>query len=90
MIHQRQVALAQGDLVNFRRLRNCVNRLRKSCRRSKYYASKVEHLRKCDPRKWWKEVKSLSGMQLATRTEPTLISETYRIQLETAKIYVRR
>lgn len=69
-IHQRQVALAQGDLAGFRRLRNCVNRLRKSCR-SKYYASKVEHLRKCDSRRWWNEVKSLGGMQSATRTEPT-------------------
>ena len=56
--------------VNIRRLRNRVNRLRKSCR-TKYYASKVEHLRVCDPRRWWKEVKSLGGMQPATRTEPT-------------------
>jgi hypothetical protein len=68
LIHERQVALAQGDLGNFRRLRNRVNRLRKSCR-TKYYASKVEHLRDCDPRRWWKE--SLGGMQSATRTEPT-------------------
>ena len=70
LIRERQVALTQGDLVNFRRLRNRVNRLRKSCR-TKYYASKVEHLRVCDPRRWWKEVKSLGGMQSATRTEPT-------------------
>ena len=55
--------------VNIRRLRNRVNRLRKSCR-TKYYASKVEHLRVCDPRRWWKEVKSLGGTQSATRTEP--------------------
>ena len=70
LIRERQVALTQGDLVNFRRLRNRVNRLRKSCR-TKYYASKVEHLRVCDPRRWWKEVKSHGGMQSATRTEPT-------------------
>ena len=70
LIRERLVALAQGDLVIFRRLRNRVNRLRKSCR-TKYYASKVEHLRVCDPRRWWKEVKSLGGMQSATRTEPT-------------------
>jgi hypothetical protein len=38
LIRERQVALAQGDSVNFRRLRNRVNRLRKSCR-TKYYAS---------------------------------------------------
>jgi hypothetical protein len=70
LIRERLVALAQGDLVIFRRLRNRVNRLRKSCR-TKYYASKVEHLRVCDPRRWWKEVTSLGGMQSATRTEPT-------------------
>ena len=70
LIREGQVAHAQCDLVNFRRLRNRVNRLRKSCR-TKYYASKVEHLTVCDPRRWWKEVKSLGGMQSATRTEPT-------------------
>ena len=70
LIRERQVALTQGDLVNFRRLRNRVNRLRKSCR-TKYYASKVEHLRDCDPSRWWKEVKSLGGLQSATRTELT-------------------
>ena len=70
LIRERQVALTQGDLVNFRRLRNRVNRLRKSCR-TKHYASKVEHLSDCDSRRWWKGVKSLGGMQPATRTEPT-------------------
>ena len=62
LIHERQTALARGDKDCFRLLRNRVNRLRKCCR-AKYYKSKVEHLRYCEPRRWWKEVKSLSGMQ---------------------------
>ena len=69
LIHQRQVAFAQGDLFSFRSLRNRVNRLRKSCR-AKYYASKVEHLRNCKTRTWWKDVKTLVEMTTATRTDP--------------------
>ena len=65
LIHECQTVLARGDKGCVRRLRNRVNRLRKSCR-TKYYKSKVEHLRYCEPRRWWKEVKSLGGMQLAT------------------------
>ena len=72
LIHEGQIALARGDKDRFRRLRNRVNRLRKSCR-AKYDESKVEHLRDCEPRRWWKEVKSLGGMQSATRTDPTSV-----------------
>ena len=68
MIRERQRALARGDDANFRRLRNSVNRLRKLCR-AKYYASNVEQLRDCEPRRWWKEVKKLAGMQVPTRTD---------------------
>ena len=35
--------------------------------------TEVEHLRDCEPRRWWKEVKSLGGMQLATRADPTSV-----------------
>ena len=47
-----------------------MNRYRKSCR-AKYHAAKVEHLRDCEPRRWWKEVKKLTGMQSATRMDVT-------------------
>ena len=69
LIHQRQVAFAQGDLFSFSSLRNRVDRLRKSCR-GKYYASKVEHLRNCKLHTLWKDVKTLVGMKAATRTDP--------------------
>ena len=68
MIRERQRALAREDDFNFRRLRNSVNRLRKSYR-AKYYAANVEQLRDCEPRRWWKEVKKLAGMQAASRTD---------------------
>ena len=68
MIREQQRALARGDDAKFRRLRNSVNWLRKSCR-AKYYAANVEQLRNCEPRRWWKEVKKLAGMQAATRTD---------------------
>ncbi|XP_044182118.1 uncharacterized protein LOC122962934 [Acropora millepora] len=66
LIHERQTALARGDKHCFGRFRNRVNHLRKS---------KVKHLRDCEPRRWWKEVKLLGGMQLATRTDPTSVLE---------------
>ena len=31
----------------------------------------MEHLRDCEPRRWWKEVKKLAGMQSATRMDVT-------------------
>ena len=65
LIKQRQRALSQGNLIEFRRLRNRVNRERKVCR-SKYYEAKVEHLKDCKPAKWWKEIKKLSGMSSAS------------------------
>ena len=33
----------------------------------------MEHLRDCEPRRWWKEVKLLGGIQSATCTEPTSV-----------------
>ena len=50
-IHRRQKALAQGNTCLFKTLRNRVNRERKSCR-SKFYKSKVEHLKECSPSIW--------------------------------------
>ena len=69
-IHDCHSALSRGDTTNFRHLRNSVNRYRKSYR-AKYYAAKVEHLRDCEPRRWWKEVKKIAGMQSAIRTDVT-------------------
>ena len=61
LIKSRQKALEQGNVTEFRRLRNKVNRKRKSCR-SKYYKAKVKHLKEYKPSLWWKEVKKLGGM----------------------------
>ena len=72
LFHERQTAFVRGDEASFRRLRNRVSRLRNSCR-TKYYKSKVEHLRHGTPHRWWNEVKRLRGMPSATRTDPTLI-----------------
>ena len=60
LIKKRQFALKQGNTVQFKYLRNRVNRKRKSCR-AKYYAKSVQHLKQCKPSAWWDEVKKLSG-----------------------------
>ena len=48
----------------FKYYRNCVNRERKVCR-AKYYESNIKHLKGEAPRKWWNEVKRLSGIKSA-------------------------
>ena len=72
LFHEGETAFVRGEEASFPRPRNCVSRLRNSCR-AKYYKSKVEHLRHGTPRRWWNEVKRLRGMPSATRTDPTLI-----------------
>ena len=62
LIRNRQKGLNQGNIDEFKRLRNHVNRKRKSCR-AKYYESSVQHLKQCKPSNWWKEVKRLSGIK---------------------------
>ena len=37
--------------------------------RANYYQAKVEHLKKCKPYEWWKEVKKLSGRSLASTAQ---------------------
>ena len=49
-----------ADSVQFKFYRNLVNREKKLCR-SKFYESRVAHMKKEDPKAWWKESKRLSG-----------------------------
>ena len=73
LIKLRQNALKCGNSVEFKRLRNLINRGRKQCR-AKYYEAKVKHLKDCKPADWWKDVKKLSGMKSAYSTK----DEVYR------------
>ena len=70
LIKNRQTALRVGNMMEFKRLRNQVNRERKSCR-SKFYLASIHHFCQCNLSTWWSEVKKLSGMKLgrATNTE---------------------
>ena len=48
--------------IQFKQYRNLVNRGRKTCR-AKYYESKIQQFKGVTPKKWWQEVKRLSGMK---------------------------
>ena len=72
LIHRRQKALALGNMMDYRSLRNRINRDRKACR-SKYYAAKVQHLKECKPSQWWKEVKRLSGFTPVSHPDPLTV-----------------
>ena len=62
LILKRQSAFHQHgtDSVPLRFYRNLVNRARKHCK-SKFYESRIQHLKNKNPRRWWAEVKRLSG-----------------------------
>ena len=62
LILKRQKAFTMHgpESSQFKYLRNLVNRERKACR-VRYYESKVQQLKGKNPKKWWDEVKRLSG-----------------------------
>ena len=68
LIKKRQAAFSNGNIELFRYYRNRVNRERKICG-EKFYSSKVEHLKKSKPSRWWKEVKQIAGMTPSTGAE---------------------
>ena len=81
LIKKRQRVLSSGDQADFRRLKNLVNRERKTCR-GKYYSNNVEHLKECSPAKWWTEVKKLSGMSEATSAKDNIIKSLKHLSAE--------
>ena len=60
LIQKRQKAFNSGNLIDFKKLRNKVNRERKRCRQF-YYQNKIHNLRNTKPRDWWNEIKQLFG-----------------------------
>ena len=65
LIRQRQRAFLSGNFILYRRLRNKVIRTPKSIR-SSYYLEQLSSLRNCDPRRWWKHTKALTGLGKAS------------------------
>lgn len=61
LIHQRQVAFhSNRNSLSYKFYRNAVNKERKRCK-AVYYTSKVRDLKGVNQRKWWNEIKKLSG-----------------------------
>ena len=60
LIQKRQKAFNSGNLIDFKKLRNKVNRESKRCRQL-YYQNKIHNLRNTKPRDWWNEIKQLCG-----------------------------
>ena len=71
LIKLRQHAFHHGDMEQYRRYRNDVNRARKSLR-SKYFASKVNNLKNTKPSQWWSAVKRIASMNPASSSESLL------------------
>lgn len=62
LIRKRQQAFHNNgaDSVQYKFYRNRVNRERKLCR-AKFYESRVAHIKKEDPKAWWREMKRSCG-----------------------------
>ena len=72
LIKNRQKALNQGNIEEFKRMSHQVNRQRKICR-AKYYKSTVQHLKQCKSNAWWNEVKKLSGMKVVEENSDKIV-----------------
>ena len=71
LIAQRQYAWMSGNMLQFRKLRNKINRLSRKLEKN-FYKRKVEHLKSADNRSWWKHMKILLGMSASS--EKPLVS----------------
>jgi hypothetical protein len=60
LIRCRQHAWTNGNRVQYNRLRNQVNRAARQLRQ-KYYNGRIQRLRNCDQRSWWRETNRLAG-----------------------------
>ena len=79
LIKKRQRALSQGRHAEFTLLRNHINRERKSCR-SKYYESRVEHLKECSPADWRKEFKRLGGVTNSHGAKDSVLKSVHHLE----------
>ena len=58
LILQRNEAFSNHKSVQFKKLRNKVNRIRKSLQ-TQYYLDRIDHLKNDNPAKWWKNLKTI-------------------------------
>jgi hypothetical protein len=68
LIRCRQHAWTSGDRTQYNRLRNQVNRLSRQLRQQ-FYNKRLQNLRTCDPRLWWREIKRLTGQSARSESE---------------------
>ena len=62
LIKKRQAARIKGDTYTYNKLRNEINRKRKSLRRN-FYQKTIDQLEESDSKSWWKTVKQLLGLK---------------------------
>lgn len=79
LIAKRQNALHKGNMKEFRRLRNKVNRERKVCR-ARFYQQKVEHRKNCSPSYWWKEIKKLGSMTNPSSQDQSVLKSLHHLE----------
>ena len=61
LIKQRQRALKSGQMTQYHRLRNKINRENRTLREN-FYKTKIKHLSNNEAKAWWKNTKDLLGL----------------------------
>ncbi len=61
LVEQRNNAFQGGHVAAYKSLRNRVNRLRKGLQQN-YFNNKIRNLKNVNNKRWWKEIKSISGL----------------------------
>ena len=61
LVAQRNNSFQCGNLAAYKILRNRVNRLRKGLQQN-YFNNKIRNLKNVNNKRWWKEIKSISGL----------------------------
>ncbi len=74
LIRQRQFAYTSGDLTSYKKLRNKINRESKTLRGT-YFEKRINGLRDSNPRKWWQQVRTMTGSQNIDDSKFTILAD---------------
>lgn len=70
-IRRRQFAWSSGNLAVYRQLRNKIQRMAKELK-TKFYNRCIRDLRNSDPKKWWSNIKKITGHSSSTSSSSSL------------------
>ena len=80
LINKRQRAFHSGDRDLWRHYRSKVKK-RISLKKRSFYTNMLQHLKSCNPQKWWDSVKSLSGKKCRSNNPIRIVKDSRFLSL---------